>query len=82
MRQPGGNNPKRHTMLFLFVRRPAQDGIVEQCVLNVDHHRGRRVNLRERFNRQNGLKERAPLSPVLLRQIDRQEGNPTSFAAG
>ena len=57
------------TLLLLFTG-PAQQSVVDQRILNVNHDPGRGVHPGKFFDSQNGLKEGASSAAILLRNLD------------
>ena len=60
----------RQIALPLLFRRPAQQRVVDQRVLHINHNARRRIDARQLFHRQDGLEEAASSSAVLLGDLD------------
>ncbi len=60
----------RQVALLLLLRRPTQQGIVDQRVLHIDDNSRRGIDTRQLLHRQDGLEERACSAAVLLGHLD------------
>ena len=60
----------RQKPALLFIGTPAQQGIYDQRVLDVDEDANRRIDLGQRFNRKDGVKEPRPGAAVPLGDLD------------
>jgi len=61
--------------LLLFDAAPAQDRVVEQCVLHVDQRADRRIRSRDLLDRQAGLEKARPGPAQLLRDLDAHQAH-------